>query len=82
MIWIPPPHKEVVSLAQFSCVLPVELTDGREGGAKSYDGEKFWSSINLSILCRELIWNIHYIWSLPLKILVVIVLVYTRKFST
>jgi hypothetical protein len=32
------------------CVSPVELTDGRGGkgggGAKSYDGEKAWSSIN------------------------------------
>ncbi len=40
-----------------SCVSPVELTDRRErrgwgsgGGSKSYDGEKAWSSINLSIL--------------------------------
>jgi hypothetical protein len=39
---------------QSSCVSPVELTyvrgGGGGGGAKSYDGEKAWSSINHSIL--------------------------------
>ena len=29
-------------------------------------------------LCREFFWNIHYIWSLPLKICVIIGLVYWR----
>ena len=27
---------------------------------------------------REFLWNIHYIWSLPLRILIIIVLVYTN----
>jgi hypothetical protein len=32
-------------------VSPVELFDGRgRGGAKSYEGEKVWSSINNAIL--------------------------------
>jgi hypothetical protein len=44
----------VVSLSQFSCVSPVELTVGRGGrgdggGVKAYDGEKAWSSVNHSI---------------------------------
>jgi hypothetical protein len=50
-------YQQVVSISQSTCVLPVELTDGREGGrlgggrgAKSYDREKAWSSINHSIL--------------------------------
>jgi hypothetical protein len=55
----PPPTlscKQVVSFSQSSCVSPVELTDGRGGGeesgggAKTYVGEKAWSSINPSIL--------------------------------
>jgi hypothetical protein len=43
---LPPPPRcqQFVSLYQSSCVLPVELTAGRgggaRGGAKSYDGEK------------------------------------------
>jgi hypothetical protein len=37
------------SLSQSSCVSPVKLTGG-EGGAKSNDSEKAWSSINHSIL--------------------------------
>jgi hypothetical protein len=45
----------VVSFSHSSCVSPVELTDERGGrgggrGAKSYDGEKAWPSINYSIL--------------------------------
>jgi hypothetical protein len=47
-------RQQVVSLFQSSCVLPVELTDGREGrgggGTKSYNGEVAWSSINRSLL--------------------------------
>jgi hypothetical protein len=46
----PPRSWASVSLYQSSCVSPVELTDGRGGGAKSYDGEKAWSSINHPIL--------------------------------
>ncbi len=55
----PPPfplsHQQVVSLSQSSSVSPVELTDRRVGerngeGAKSYDSEKAWSSINHLIL--------------------------------
>jgi hypothetical protein len=40
-----------LSLSQSSCVPTVEFTDGRERGrgegegAKSYDGEKAWSSV-------------------------------------
>ncbi len=40
-------------LSQTSCGFPVGLTDkggGGGGGAKSYDGQKAWSSINHSIL--------------------------------
>ncbi len=47
----------LVTLSQFSCVSPVELSDGRGGRVlarsqitKSYDGEKAWPSINHSIL--------------------------------
>jgi hypothetical protein len=48
-------RQQVVSLSQSSCVSPVKLNDrrGREvgwRGAKSYDREKAWSSINHSIL--------------------------------
>ncbi len=47
-------RQQDVSLSQSSSVPPVELTYGRGGGggggAKSYDGEKAWSSINHSIL--------------------------------
>ncbi len=51
-------------LSVFLCA-PVELTDGREGvggagGAKSYDHEEAWTSINHSILSGFLIkklWN-------------------------
>ncbi len=60
----PPPSQQVVSLSQYSCVLPVELTDGRGGGfgrgAKSCHGEKAWSSIRNSILSGFLpIFNPH-----------------------
>ncbi len=56
----PLPHlsRQSFSLYQSSCVSPVEFTDMKEGqdgrGAKSYDGEKAWSSINHSILSAEL----------------------------
>jgi hypothetical protein len=57
-IWLLPHHlfrQQVVSLSQSSCVSPVELFDGRKdleggGGAKSYDGENAWPSINHSTL--------------------------------
>ncbi len=48
--------QQVVSLSQSSCVPPVELIPtgevggGGGRGAKSYDGEKAWSSVNHSIL--------------------------------
>jgi hypothetical protein len=48
----PSPVKQVVSLSQTSCVLPVELADERArggGGAKSNYVEKAWSYINNSI---------------------------------
>ncbi len=38
------------SLSQSSSVSPVELSDESVGGAKSYDSEKAWSSINHSKL--------------------------------
>ncbi len=49
-------RQQVVSLPQPSRVSPVELTDRRGRiqvgvGAKSYDGEKAWSSINHALLC-------------------------------
>jgi hypothetical protein len=52
---IPPLSRlQVVSLSQSSCMSPVELTDGKGvggwRGAKSYDCEKYWSSIYHSIL--------------------------------
>jgi hypothetical protein len=56
MVWLLPPllaHQQVVYLSQPFYVSPVELTDGTgggRGGAKSYDDEKAWSSINYSIL--------------------------------
>ncbi len=45
----PSPVREIVSLSRSSCVSPVELVDARgergcRGEAKSYDGEKAWSS--------------------------------------
>jgi hypothetical protein len=46
MIWLlhhPFSRQKVVSLSQSSCVSPVELTDRRGGGAKSYNGKKAWS---------------------------------------
>jgi hypothetical protein len=55
MIWLlhhalPPSCQPVVSLSQSSFVSPVELTDGRGGrwggGAKTYNREKAWSSMN------------------------------------
>jgi hypothetical protein len=52
----PPPSDTLLSarchsFLVFLCLSPVELTDGRVGGgAKLYDGEKAWSSINHSIL--------------------------------
>ncbi len=55
--WAPSPllSSRQVFLSQSSCVSPVEPSDGRGGGgdvggAKSYDGEKAWSSINHSVL--------------------------------
>ncbi len=54
---IPPPLVSNLSLFLSSfCVSPVEPTDGRGGreggggGAKSYNDEKAWPSVNLSIL--------------------------------
>ncbi len=53
----PPPPFSLVSLSQSCCELPVNLTnergEGVGGGAKSYDGEKAWSSINHSILSAQ-----------------------------
>ncbi len=46
----PLPREQVVSLSPASCVLPVKLRTGWGDGAKSYDGEKAWSSINHSVL--------------------------------
>ncbi len=37
-------RKQVISLSQSFCVPPIELTNGRGGGAKSCDGEKACSS--------------------------------------
>jgi hypothetical protein len=61
MIWLQPiptslSRQQIVSLSQSSCMTPVELNDGRGGRAgggeeaKSYDGEKAWSSIYHSVL--------------------------------
>ncbi len=50
------PSASCLSFSVFLCDALVELTDGRGGGrrgwggAKSYDDEKAWSSINHSIL--------------------------------
>jgi hypothetical protein len=56
MIWLLS-LQQVVSPSHSSCVSPLALTGGRGGevggdggGAKSYDGEKAWSSINHSML--------------------------------
>jgi hypothetical protein len=52
----PPPLPAVNKLPQSSCVPPVELTDERGvgwrggRGAKTYDRQKTWSSINHSII--------------------------------
>ncbi len=50
----PSPVSRCLSFSSFLChVSPVDLTDGRGGsgrGAKSYDREKAWTSINHSIL--------------------------------
>ncbi len=48
----PPTQQQIVSLSQSSYMSPVELTDGRGDGrgARSYDGEKAWPSINYSVL--------------------------------
>ncbi len=63
MIWLLPHHlptyssQHAVSLSQSSCVLPVELTEGRECGgvAQTYYSKNAWSSINhFNTLCREL----------------------------
>jgi hypothetical protein len=49
-----PFRQQAVSLSQSSSLSPVELNDGRwgggGGGAKSFDNEKAWSSVNNSIL--------------------------------
>jgi hypothetical protein len=60
MIWLllhtlPLSRQQVVSPSQSSYVSLVKLTDCRGGGeggvgAKSYDGEKAWSSMNHSML--------------------------------
>ncbi len=49
-------RQQVVSFPQSSSVSPVELADEREarGGAKSYDSEKAWPSMNYSILSAPL----------------------------
>jgi hypothetical protein len=54
----PPPtlsHQQVASLSQSSCVSPVQLTDGREGGggygAESYYRKKAWPS-KTSSMCN------------------------------
>jgi hypothetical protein len=59
MIWLhttpfPLFRQQVVSLSQSSCVLSVDLTDGKGGGdvrgAKSFNCEEALSSLNHSIL--------------------------------
>ena len=67
MIWLlahlpaPISRSQVVSLSQSSYMSPVELTNGRggrsEGGAKSYNHEKAWSSIYYPILSGK---NVHH----------------------
>jgi hypothetical protein len=44
-----PSPPQVVSLFQSSCKQSVEVTEVTGGGAKSYEGEKAWSSINHSV---------------------------------
>jgi hypothetical protein len=83
MIWLlahlpaPISRLQVVSLSQSSYVSPVELTNGRggrsEGGAKSYDHEKAWSSIYYPILSGK---NVHHSF-LDLTIFAVLNFVYT-----
>ncbi len=46
-------RRKIFCISQSSCVSPIELTEGEGGGvggAKSYDGEKAWSTMNNSIL--------------------------------
>jgi hypothetical protein len=57
MVWLLPPPSTPSPISKLSllssCVSPFELTNGGEGdgeGAKSYDGETAWNSINYSIL--------------------------------
>ncbi len=56
IIWLlgPLSRQQVVFLSQYSCVSPMNLTDGKGGGggggAKPYDGERAWSSINYTLL--------------------------------
>jgi hypothetical protein len=58
-------RQQVVSLSQSSCASPVELTDGRRGGgggwggAKSYDGEQAWSSVNHSMLFEHSVSSVY-----------------------
>jgi hypothetical protein len=61
VIWFGPSplsNQQVFHLYQTSCVSPVELSDGRGwavgGEAKSYDGEKTWSSIHHLILSASI----------------------------
>ncbi len=68
---------QLVSLSQSYCVLPAELTEGREvgsgRGAKTYDREKAWFSINHSILSalgpRPLLHILHIFPQFPLQAL-------------
>jgi hypothetical protein len=61
-------------------VAPVEITDGRwegcGGGAKSYDGEKAWSSINHSAL------SVYYLRTAPETIKVIKITPPKWKIST
>jgi hypothetical protein len=50
----PPSLQQAFTLFQCSCVSPVELAEGMEGGgggAKSYDGKKGCPIIEINTLC-------------------------------
>jgi hypothetical protein len=53
---------QIASFSQSSCVLPVEITEGRGGGggrgAEAYDRKKALPSINHSILAAPLHWHL------------------------
>jgi hypothetical protein len=66
------PHPFPISKAslffQSSCVSPVELTDRGVRGAKSYDREKAWHSINYSLFSAVQYNNLQELFNTTLTI--------------